>query len=692
MRSRSAVTVRDVRAALWSLVTTAIGLWIGLAIVPGTGTAGFGAVVVAAVIVAAGDALLRPALRRVAPRIGAVGAILLGGAAQLGVALVALIALPGIEIGGIGSLVLVLIVATVVMAGARWVLGTNDPSYVVADVVRRADRQAHKQGWADAEERHPGLLVIQLDGVSRGTFDHAVQAGLVPHLAQWQACGTHTVESWWARVPATTPASQAGLLHGTSTPVPAFRWWDRSCNRLVVTNRPPDAAMVEERLSDGDGLLAHDGVAVATMFSGDAPTSLLVMSRAGKRGGLGPGRMFVHFFSSPFLVARAVVGTIGEALKELYQGWVQAARGVRPRVSRLGWFPLLRGLSNVVLRDLVVSMVAEQMVRGAPTIFVDLVDYDEIAHHAGPLRPESLRALEGMDGVIGTLEAVVASAPRDYQIVVLSDHGQSLGATFQSVTGQPLVDVVRDLMAPGHGPSAGHTETSDADESWGPVNTALSSFSRAPQGRAVLGPDRRQHGDEESVDHAQREEVVVVGSGNLGLVWFPRTPTRLRGDEIRARWPFLIDGLAAHDAIGVVVSVEAPRRVVTGDELPEIVVQGARGRREVRSGAVEGVDPLLGWSTRAAADLERAIGLDNAPDLLLVSAVDSAGLVHAFEGLVGSHGGLGGAQNDALLIRPTGCEVPDSLYEDVDGQRMLVGAESVHERLVAWQRELGLRT
>ena len=73
---------------------------------------------------------------------------------------------------------------------------------------------------------------------------------------------------WWVQVPSTTPASQAGLLHGTNHEVPAFRWWDKGLGRLLVTNRPPDAALVEQRISNDDGLLAHDGVAIGTMFSG----------------------------------------------------------------------------------------------------------------------------------------------------------------------------------------------------------------------------------------------------------------------------------------------------------------------------------------------------------------------------------------------------------------------------------------
>ena len=65
--------------------------------------------------------------------------------------------------------------------------------------------------------------------------------------------------------------------------------------------------------------------------------------------------------------------------------------------------------------------------------------------------------------------------------------------------------------------------------------------------------------------------------------------------------------------------------------------------------------------------------------------------MHAFEGQVGSHGGLGGDQNRALLLHPSGLVVDADLLGDVDGSAMLVGAEQVHIQLLRWSAALGLR-
>ena len=109
-------------------------------------------------------------------------------------------------------------------------------------------------------------------------------------------------------------------------------------------------------------------------------------------------------------------------------------------------FAGMRAVSNVLLRDLNMTFLIHAMGRGTPIMYVDFVDYDELAHHAGPERLESLRSLTGVDQALASLERAAASAPRDYSIVVLSDHGQSQGATFRQRYGSTLDEVIRALM------------------------------------------------------------------------------------------------------------------------------------------------------------------------------------------------------------------------------------------------------
>jgi hypothetical protein len=103
-------------------------------------------------------------------------------------------------------------------------------------------------------------------------------------------------------------------------------------------------------------------------------------------------------------------------------------------------------VTNGLLRDLNTALVAEELRRGTKSIYVDYVDYDEIAHHAGVFRPESLAALDGLDRTLGSLAQLAGDAPRRYRLVVLSDHGQSQGTPFADRYGESLGDLCGELM------------------------------------------------------------------------------------------------------------------------------------------------------------------------------------------------------------------------------------------------------
>ena len=365
-------------------------------------------------------------------------------------------------------------------------------------------------------------------------------------------------------MPCTTPASQLGLLHGTVDGVPAFRWYDREAERLVVANRPPDAALIESRASNGRGLLADDGVSVSNLFTGDAARSAMTMSRlSASRGSPQTRRAVAWFLARPDGFARSFSRTLAEVVRERYQSARQRRRDVRPRVHR-GWtFALLRAVSNGVLRDLNTAVVCDEMLRGTRAVYVDYVDYDEIAHHAGMFRPESLTALEALDGVLAVLDRVRQVAPRRYWIVALSDHGQSQGAAFEDAQGIDLSSLVR--LPDGRVGRLGRGVRGELGA--GRVRCWTTSTTRgrgaddgAGAGRGnLLGPVARKvrdHGDAAPV--TADTGLVVLGSGNLGLVYVPGT-RRLTREEIDQRWPRLVPGLVAQPGIAFVAGPERHR-------------------------------------------------------------------------------------------------------------------------------------
>jgi len=644
--------------------------------------------------------LLVPVFVRVAALFGWAGSIALALFANTAVIGLGLWLTPGVTVDNVGAVILASWVYGAVMALLTWVFSISTRDYLTVHAVRMA--RAAGEGRVDDPDV-PGVVFVQLDGVPAPLLENEIRSGNLPTISRWVRSGTHTWTEWRARVPSTTPVSQAGLLHGSTEGIPAFRWFDRAEGRLVVANRPEDAALIERRISDGRGLLADDGVSISNLFSGDAPTSLLSMSGLrDKDVGLGPSSSYAAFFTHPAGFVRAVVMSLGEMVKEVFQARRQERRDVRPRIHRGGSYVALRAVTNVLLRDLNVALVVEAMMRGSRSVYVDFVDYDEIAHHAGVTRPESLAALYGLDEVLRTLETVARSGatPRRYHFVLLSDHGQSQGATFRQRYGQSLEELVATYLTDGAGVVASTHEV----ESWGPVNVLLDQLSAqksvtgqltrralGDKGARVGANDRTQtHAtlatasttDASVTDAAAasgRPETVVVGSGNLGGVWFARSPERLRLEDLEAQHPGLVEGLATHPGIAF---------VVVGSGAGPVAI-GAHGARVLETGLVEGTDPLEAFGADAAADFLRVARFDNAPDLYVNSLHDPVlDEVAAFEELVGCHGGVGGWQTRPLLVHPAEWAVDADLLER-DG--LVHGADRVHVQLVRWLERLGHR-
>jgi uncharacterized membrane protein YvlD (DUF360 family) len=520
---------------------------------------------------------------------------------------------------------------------------------------------------ADPEVR--GVLFVQLDGVSFPVMQWALASGTMPTLRRWVDDGTHVLREWTVQLPCTTPASQQAVLHGTAAGVPAFRWYDRELGRVLVANRPADAAIIERRASRGRGLLADDGVSISNIFTGDAPKASMTMSRVEvTRGSRRTRTIFARFLLRPDGLARSLSRTLVEVVRERFQARRQRRLQVYPRVPRSWTFAALRAASNGLLRDLNTAVVAEELMRGARSVYVDYVDYDEVAHHAGSTRLESLAALQGLDQVLAVLAKVALRAPRPYDIVVLSDHGQSLGEPFAARYGAGLAELCSGLT---------HSETTGVEssiEGWGRVDSMLQDLSG--DGSAAGVPKAVTGGVERKMLVPEDEamtELVVLGSGNLGLVYVPGSE-RLSLEDIESRWPRLVPGLVQHPGIGFVAALAADGPVAIGSS----------GRHHLATGVVEGDDPLAPYGLHAAGMLLAATARPEAPDLYVNSSVDPSNLeVAAFEPLVGSHGGLGGWQDRAFLLATSSMATPDE---------PIVGGEALHGLLVGHLETLGHRT
>jgi uncharacterized membrane protein YvlD (DUF360 family) len=671
------------RALLRRLALTTVVAYLALAIaiylVPGISASGPPSILTAVFLIAVLNSALRPVVLWLALPLGIIAVAVLGTVLQLVVVLLVGNLVPGIELSGIEAAVATALIFAAVNASISWFIALGEDESYFSHLIRLL------VGQGAPHSDVPGVVIVQIDGLSHPVVVNQIRAGRIPTMSRWLRSRTHRLTGWECELPSQTSASQAGILLGSNDGIPAFRWYEKASGRLLVSNRPADAAEIESRFDPRDSLLAGVGTSVGNLFSGGAAESLLTMSRMMHPvEALGPTRSWFYFFVSPFAFARGLFLTLGEAGKEVWQARRQRLAGVEPRIERGGSYPFLRGVTNVFLRHVTTSLLVERILRGTPILYADFVDYDEIAHHAGPERAEALEALDGVDHVLGALERVVAEAPRPYRFVVLSDHGQSMGATFRQRYGTTVENLVRDLM----GASTDVKAETAPVEAWGPVNGLLTELGQAAGfgGRVIsrilrsrsrgstveLGPGRESAARPEA--EVDRPDLVVCASGNLALIYLNARRERLTLEDLAELYPRLVEGLAEHDGIGFFLVRSA---------LHGAVAIGKLGRNYLDEGRVDGEDPLAPFGAHAADDVRRLDSMPNVGDIVLNSRLDpETDEVAAFEELVGSHGGIGGWQTKAFLLYPR--EWPEPIGP-------LVGAPAVHRQLVTWLAAAGLR-
>jgi uncharacterized membrane protein YvlD (DUF360 family) len=660
------------RLVLHVLLTWAVeaaALYVILRHVPGVTVEDWSSAIVAILAIGLLNALVRPAILLGAANFGVIPFLLIAFPLNAGLVLVAAWIVPGFDLHDPLSAVLVAFGLAASNALFSAMLSVNDDDSFYRNVIRRFSRRLAPTDRLD----EPGTVVVQIDGLAEPILRRALGEGRMPVLAGWLASGSHSLVGWDCDIPSMTTSSQAGILHGDNRDIPAFYWYEKRERRLMSSADPRDLHSVQQRLSNGQGLLSQDGTGVSNLFSGDAESTIMTIGTLiGEHGELrAEPQDFYSYLLNPYNLYRGLLGSLGEALLECWQALRQWVEDVRPRRPRAGLFALKRGGLNVILRDATTWAVVASMYRGRHIIYCNYIGYDEVAHYAGPETPDAVATLASIDRQLRQLAHAAREAPRSYRFVVLSDHGQTTAPLFEAMYGKRFDAVVRELV------DADRTLLLSGGKSEG--SGYLSAFLNqlvAGRGRTARGVRRllRVHEGDQSVElprarrlreDAARAEIVVTSSGSLGHIYFADKPERLSLEYLAMAYPGLIEALVAHEGIGL---------VLTRSETRGTIVMGKRGHRELDGdGAVEGEDPLAELSTHTGEFLRRLATYANAGDIIVNGTyIPLTGQIVSIDDLVGAHGGVGGMQTRSFVVYPSDWAQPPP---------ELVGAAAVHQFL-----------
>ena len=638
--------IRPLRLVVTWLVS-AISLFVAAEIVPHVSVTGFLGAVVATLLIAILNAALPPiiaALRLPFALVTGFLLVLVIDAAMLWAA--SEIAPDAIQVDSFWWALVAALLASAVTVVLDAVFGTNDDDTYTFRVVQRIARRSKEQIRTDV----PGIVFLEIDGLGLPILRRAMRDGNAPVMARWLEQGSHRLDEWETDLSSQTGASQSGILLGSNDNIPAFRWVEKETGTMIACSAPNDCAEIERRHASGQGLLTDGGASRGNLLSGEADHVILTVSRIEEEKGANPG--YRAFLANGFNVTRVLVLFTWELILEWLAALRAVRRDVRPRGHRGGIYPFLRATMCVFVRDLIVYGVITDMMKGRPAVYATFSSYDEVAHHSGLERADTLEALRKLDQQFGRIERALRYAARPYEIVVLSDHGQTQGATFKQRNGFGLGDLVERSLARGN-----VTEVANGDEQSKMVGHAL--------GEATGHKTKRAKND------VSDRQVVVLGSGNLGLVYLMEEKRRLTLEEIEERHPNLLPALREHPHVGF---------LLVRSSKDGAVVLGPSGTRYLADDRVVGDDPLVHFSPNAASHLRRTDGFEHVADIMVNSFYDpqlEEGC--AFEELISFHGGMGGPQTRPFILHPVALPMPDG---------PIVGAAAVHALLSGWRRSL----
>ena len=523
------------------------------------------------------------------------------------------------------------------------------------------------------------MIALQIDALAYEELRRAIELGYCPEIEKMVRGEDYGLRRWFCGLPSATPYCQAGIFYGQNDGIPAFRFYDKGSRFVVTCNSPRGVQYIRDRIQR-PGALAG-GSSYVNLLDGDAQTVAFTVAtrrRMSVYRRLGGTRMALLIALHPI---RSVIIGVYSVLEWLREEWERTVGELsRRRTHSEGLFPFIRILSNVVVRELQTMAILLDIYLGVPIIYSTYMQYDELGHHFGPASWQALRDLRRTDSRIRSIRRMIrGAAGREYDLVILSDHGMAPSASYRVRYGESLGSTVQrildgDAARRGRAGLSAHTSENAIGEYAEVGANLIESFAleTPPRRRAMrrmfrrIGNWMRRHygvrelilPEKYRVD--ERHDVVVTYSSSLALVYFADVPERLdyetiAGDRRRAQ---LYLELLAHPGIGLVGTRDGDR----------VRVESATGRARIHDGTivdVRGNNPLEPYGTEPtlARAVERLVRQSNAGDLVLFGAYDGYEIV-CFDDQIGAHGSAGGSQLHPFIIAPKSLGLEAAVLED----------------------------
>jgi LysM repeat protein len=232
----------------------------------------------------------------------------------------------------------------------------------------------------------PGLIMIQIDGLSRPQFEKALAAGNLPHLARSLKRGQFHLHSFYSGVPSTTPAVQGELFYGVRAAVPAFQFLHRESGEVFRMYDAKSSEVIEKGLDERGGEpLLEGGHTYSNIYRAGAAGSWYCSQDLSPAVMWRKARPFRWLVLSLVYVTK-ILRVLALVIIEFFLAWIDCVRGLFEKQNlgrELLFIPARVGIC-IMLREFIRFRVLLDIERGVRVIHANFLGYDEQAHRRGP--------------------------------------------------------------------------------------------------------------------------------------------------------------------------------------------------------------------------------------------------------------------------------------------------------------------
>lgn len=399
----------------------------------------------------------------------------------------------------------------------------------------------------------------------------------------------------YSGLPSVTPASQMKLFYGIDDLVLGYRFYMKKKKQIFT---PLDSASMKnvenEAIKKNPNSLLHDGVSVMALFTGNAKETISLGARGWKNKNL--LRLVMYTFN-PFnlmlLLIKAVILLIIARLESVN----------KPHDLGSMMYYYSRILEELLMGEWAYLLTKKSIKRSLPVIYVNFFGFDEVSHNVGTYSKGSLYYLSILDIYLSGIMKEVRKSKTDYELVILSDHGQTASTQITKYLQMTLGEKIAQLF---------------------------------PDKRIVEVMAGKDFADNTQAD------MLVLNTGGLSLIYDAQSQNKLEKSQFEKIYPQFCSTVSNLPGIGFVLCADADKKQVVhqGKEY-DLNIEDCKYYLKYLSSQEQKL---------ALEQLEKLVDAEYAADIYIFSDMTHENKTVSFEYQNGAHGGLGGNQMWPFMI------------------------------------------